>query len=181
MNKILVGLSAVVLICIVIGISLVSYMLGTLNLEASSRNKVVAQAKVVESHFDKMWKVIQQKTQITKASADHQKDLVKTLVEGRAASFIKIISESNPQVAFSLEQFNSLSNSIEAQREGFFREQEEMIDIGRENHLMFDQQPSGVVLALFGREKAELPEIISSSTTKEVIESGKEDNIDLSL
>lgn len=178
-EKLLLGLVGFGVMGFLLCGSLLVYVLGTLNTEAQSRNRVVAQVSVREAHFDKMWKVISQGTQITKASADLQRDLVKTLVEGRSASFIKLVNEQNPSVAFSLDQFTSLRNSVEGQREGFFREQEELIDMGRENHLLFDSQPSGLVLSTFGRERVKLPPVISSSLTKEVVESGKDDNVKL--
>lgn len=164
-----------VLFCLISG----GCVIGTLNKEAQSRNKVIAQTKVVEAHFDKMWKIIAQTTQVTKMRKDQQKELVEALVSGRQSSFIKIITESNPEAAFSGEMFVKLSNSIEGQREGFFREQQEMIDIGRENHLMFDTVPDGLILSFLGREKVELPPVISSTKSKEVIESGLDDDISL--
>jgi hypothetical protein len=165
-------------VALLLGVLLV---FGTLNSEASSRNQTLAQVSVVELRFDTMWKIIQQRTQVTKASADFQKELVKSLVEGRAASFIKIVNESNPPSAFTTEQFTSLGNALEGQRETFFREQKKMVDLGRENHLLFDSVPSGIILSVFGRQKVVLPELITSTATKEAVKSGKEDNVKLEL
>lgn len=172
-----VSIAGVIILLMIIA----GYILGTLNTEAESKNLVAAEVKVIEAHFDKMWKVIEQKTQITKASAQLQKDLVKTLIEGRSGSFIKIVGEQNPQTAFSLEQFNSLSNAVESQREGFFREQEKAQILVKNNHVMFDQQPCGFVLNLFGRKPVDDIQVISSTVTKGVIESGKDDNVKLEL
>jgi hypothetical protein len=152
-----------------------------LDREATVKNMAISQVQVVEAEFDKMWKVIEQKTQVTKASKEQQKALVDSLVQGRSGSFIKLIHESNPESAFSQEQFTSLSNSIEAQRESFLAEQVKMIDFYRQHDTMFDTVTSGFVLNFANRDKLDPIVVISSDKTKMVMSSGEDNDVNLSL
>ena len=172
----------VLMLCLVafVGALLMSSV-GTLNTDAKQKNRIEAQVETRDLFFDKLFKVISQKTQITKADAAHQKELVEALVQGRSGGFVKLIHESNPESLFTREQFTTLSNSVEAQREGFFREQKELLDLVRENHTLHDKVFSGFILSIAGREKVEKPQIISSAAAKQVIESGEDNDINLGL
>lgn len=154
---------------------------GTLDDEAMMRNRVLSQRQVVEANFDKMWKVIEQQTQVVKVSKELQAELVESLVKGRSASFIKIVNESNPESAFSREQFVSLSNSIETQREEFLAEQVKLIDFDRYHRSMFDRVYSGLLLSFFNREPLDNVIVISSDRTKDVINTGLDNPTKLDL
>ena len=154
---------------------------GTLDDEATIRNRVISQRQVVEANFDKMWKVIEQQTQIAKASKELQKELIDSLVKGRSASFIKIVNESNPESAFSREQFTSLSNSIETQREEFLAEQVKLFDFDRQHRSMFDRVYSGLLLSFFNRKSLDPVTVISSNRTKDIINTGLDDSTKLEL
>jgi len=162
---------------------LLSFMgaVSTLDSEASLKNQAISQSQVVEAEFDKMWKVIEQQAQVTKASKEQQKELVDSLVKGRSGSFIKIVNESNPESAFSQEQFTSLSNSIEAQRESFLLEQVKLIDFHRQHNTMFDGVFSGLILSMGNRDKLDPVNVISSERTKSIIAEGQDNNVNLSL
>lgn len=181
MNKVLITLAVLGVVglsfLLIVGLTVSS----SLNQDAKTKNLLEAQTKTRDAFFDKVYKIIQQKTQVTVAENNMQKELAKTLIEGRQASFVKIITESNPESAFDRKQFISLSNTIEAQREGFFREQKKILDIVKENHDLHDMAISSVVLSMFGREKAECPTIITSEAAQQVLSSGQENDIDLGL
>lgn len=176
-------IAAVVIIATVCIIGMIGCgtIVSTLNTDAEQKNSVKAQNKKIEGYYDKMFKIIKQKAQITTASSKLQKELVKALVQGRSGGFVRLIHESNPNAAFTREQFTDLSNSVETQREGFFREQNKMVDLVRENQNMYDRVFSGLILSMCGREKLDDPEIISSSTAKGIMDSKKENDIDLNL
>lgn len=181
MKSILIAIACVLLMVLMSFIVLGSTYVSIVDREASVKNQAVAQVQVVEAEFDKMWKVIQQKTQVTKASKDQQRELIESLVQGRSGSFMKIIHESNPESAFSQEQFTSLSNSIEAQRESFMGEQKKMIDFYRSHNTMFDKAVSGIILSFANRNPLGEPTIISSEATKQIMNSGQENDIGLQL
>lgn len=180
-KNVLISVGVVFLCLFIFTVGLVISSVGVLNTDAKQKNQIEAQTETRNLFFDKLFKVISQKTQITKASSKQQKELVEALIQGRQGGFVKLIHESNPESAFSREQFTDLSNSVEAQREGFFREQKELLDLVRENHTLHDSVFSGFVLSISGRSKVESPTMISSEITKSVSESGEENNVDLGL
>jgi len=181
MNKVLLLVGVALSCCLLCLAILAGSVISTLNSEAGLRQQVLAQYKVNEANFDKMWKIIAQSTQITKASSDLQKELVESLIKGRGDSFIKIVHESNPESGFSREQFTSLNNIVEAQREGFFREQSKLIDIDREHRTKFQYAWSGFVLNFAGRAPLDEVKPITSEQTEEVFTSGKDNEIELGL
>jgi len=156
-------------------------VVGVLDGEVNLRKKAEAQLLVNEAAFDKMWKIIAQRTQIAKSTRETQIQLVEALVSGRGASFINALKEDNPQSAFDMEQFTALGNSIEAQREGFFREQQKLIDYVKLEQAMFENTWSGLVLGFTNREALDDPLVISSTHAKEVMESGQDDQTALEL
>lgn len=181
-------MKALGIIALVLGLTVFSIggctvvtVLGTLNSEAQLKNGVKAQENVREAFFDKMAKKITQGTQITKASTTTQKELVKLLIEGRSATFIKIVNESNPAEAFSRSQYDKLYNTIEAERDGFFREQKALTSKYQEYANLYDQPVSGFVLKITGKQQYPEPMVISSDEAKAVRESGKDNKTELNL
>lgn len=156
-------------------------VVSTLDADATQKNRIEAQEETRNLYFDKLYKVIAQRTQITNASSEQQKELVEALVQGRAGGFVRLIQESNPESAFSRQQFDTLANSVEAQREGFFREQKELVDMVKVNEDLHDRVFSGMVLSIAGRKPAERPVLITSAVTEGVVASGTEDDIELGL
>lgn len=181
MKSLLVGVLVAVLFVVMTLLMFGGYVVSTLNADSNVKNLIAAQEETRNLYFDKLYKVIAQKTQITNASSEQQKELVEALVQGREGGFVRIVNEANPESAFSREQFTDLSNTVEAQREGFFREQKKLVDLVRENHSLHDRVLSGVVLSMFSREKVESPTLITSQETENVISSGQDNNIELGL
>jgi hypothetical protein len=87
-------------------------------------------------------------------------------------SLMKWIQESNPQ--FNSSMYEKMMTTVEAQRNGFFAEQDIMQGIVKEGNAIVRKPPSSIVCALFGLEKFEF-EPISSSVSKQVMET-REDN-----
>lgn len=168
--------------CVILGLCVFSMViLGILDGEAKARFGIQAQEDKREAYYSKMKQIIVSKTQITKASSAQQKELVDSFIKGRSATFIKIIQEQNPDVLFDRNQYASLANTIEAERQGFFREQTHLISRVQEYDNMYGSVISGFVLATAGRQKYPHPVIISSDEAKAVRESGveKEEKLDL--
>jgi hypothetical protein len=84
------------------------------------------------------------------------------------------IQESNPQ--FTADLYKDLSVAIEVERQKFLNAQTKIIDIVREHNNMLDVVPSKWFLG--GRKKLEW-EVISSTTTKSVMDSKVDDNVNL--
>jgi hypothetical protein len=181
MRYIGIGCVVVIVVCLLIGGCSGISVISTMNKDATLKNRVSAQVEVRNAHFDKMFKVIANRTQIAKASSEVQVQLVDALVKGRSATFIKIVQEQNPDKAFDRAQFTELANSVEAQREDFFREQKQLIDLVREHHILHDSFPGGLVLGFLGRSKVDKPLIITSERAEEAAATGKDNEVDLDL
>jgi hypothetical protein len=149
------------------------------NSEISLRNKIEAQEKTCEAFYDKLWKIIKQKTGVAQEYAKTFKDIYPALIEGRygnekGGTLMKWITESNP--TFDVSLYKDLSASIEAERTGFFMEQKKLIDLDREHKTMRAQFPASMFIG--SRPDVEFT-IITSDNTEQVYKTGKENDIEL--
>jgi hypothetical protein len=168
------GITIVVVALIAFGMNM-SYN----NAWAKKSNLLVAQKKVVEANFDKMWKVLQSQAGVLNEYKDAFGEVYGKIMEGRYGNdnggmLMKWIKESNPEFDGSL--YKKLMVSIEALREDFFQQQKYLVSIQKQMYDLTMVQPASWFV---GDE--EVPEIIiiSSSKTKAVIDSGMEENIEL--
>lgn len=173
-NFLLIGglLLAAIVIIVVIGIS-------ASNKEIRLRNQIAAQEKVLEGSFDKMWKIINQKAQVSTQYKDAFREIYDSIMSGRygnerGGALMSWVTEHNP--TFDVSLYKDLMNSIEAERTGFFMEQKKLTDLAREHRDILKTFPSNCFV---GRRPEIKITIVSSDKTKEVIESGKENDIDL--
>jgi len=155
--------------------------IGAVNREVELRNQAVAQEKANGVIYDEVWKVLQTKACILEKFADDFKTIYGTIMEDRykgeqngPGPTFKWIQEHNPN--FTPEMYKDLSIAVEAYRGKFSRVQQKLIDIKREHDNLRMKIPS----CWFVGGKPELKiTIVTSSKTQRVMESGKEDNIDL--
>lgn len=148
------------------------------NSDARLRNLAEAQRGNLENVYDKMWKILQQKAQVSDQYRDAFKEIYPKLIEGRYSqgdgTLMKWIQESNPQFDVSL--YKDLMNSIEVERTVFSNEQKKMLDIIREHNNLIKTVP-GKWLVNNLTEIAYT--VISSTRSKAVMESGTDDDINL--
>jgi len=145
------------------------------NEEIMLRNQIEAQEDSNGAFFDKMWKIIQQQAEVSAEYKDSFKDIYTGLIEGRydgngRGQLMSWIQESNPNFDVSL--YSKLMTSIEAERKGFFVEQQKLIDLGRAHDNLLEVFPSSMFLA--GRDPIEIT-VIKSAKTEEVFNTGKEE------
>ena len=159
----------------------VGFVITNMNYDIVLKESVLAQQNKTGIAYDKLWKKIEQESQITKVSTATQKELVKSLVSGRQGSFIKMIQENNPNAAFSQEQFNRLSNVIASERDGFFREQTVLISKYQVYKTYRQSAIAGTLLSMIGRGMIDEPTLITSEETQDVMATGKDQNINLNL
>lgn len=149
------------------------------NKQRTLREGVVAQNKKCEAYFDKMWKVLKQKAGVTDQYKDAFMKIYPQLIEGRYSqgdgSLMKWVQESNPKFDISL--YQSLMNSIEVEREGFFNEQSTLIDKQKEHKLYIENFPGSWFLS--DTLKPVEIKVITSAKTKEVYSTGEENDVDL--
>jgi hypothetical protein len=167
-----VSILTFVIIFVIIGIS-------AHNKEIRLRSQITAQKQVCEVFYDKLWKVIAQKAQVANQYKDSFKEIYPQLIAGRygnekGGSLMKWITENNPKFDVSL--YKDLMVSIEAERAGFFMEQKLLFDLNNEHRIIRKTFPESMFIG--SREDIEIT-IVSSDATKKVMETGKENDIDI--
>jgi len=145
------------------------------NQEKGLRNRGEAQNGKIEVVFDEMWKVLQDQAGVSTEYKEAFKEIYIPLIEGRYSqgdgSLMKWVTEHNPQFDPSL--YQTLMLSIEKYRALFAKEQEIMLDIKRQHKDLCTLEPS----SWFVKNKEEIEyTIISSTRTKQVMETGIDDS-----
>lgn len=171
---------------IIIGVSILTFVIivaiigvSASNKEIKLRSQITAQKQVCEAFYDKLWKVIAQKAQVADQYKDAFKEIYPQLIEGRygnekGGTLMKWITESNP--TFDVSLYKDLMTSIEAERAGFFMEQKRLVDLNNEHRIIRQTFPASVFIG--GRSDISIT-IVSSDATKKVMETGKENDIDI--
>ena len=165
---------------IVLGIgTVVSCYFGYNNKEIALRTQAEAQRGKVEGVHDKMWKVLQQKAQVSNEYKDAFTEIYPAIMEGRYSgngdgSLMKWVTEQNPNFDTSL--YKDLMQSIEVLRTEFQKNQERMLDIVREHQVHISIFPN----RLFISNKTPIEyTVVSSSKSKMVMETGLDDDVKL--
>lgn len=148
------------------------------NREARLRNQASAQQDANKVVFDKVWKVLQQKAQVTDQYKDAFAKIYPELMEGRygnerGGALLSMITESNPNFDVSL--YKDLMTSIEAQREGFARVQIALRDIKREHDDLRTTAPANWFV---NAEELKVV-LVTSGKTDEAFSTGREEDVDL--
>lgn len=171
---------------IIIGVSVLSFVIiimiigfSASNKEIRLRSQITAQKEVCEAYYDKLWKIISQKAQVAEQYKSAFKEIYPQLIEGRygndkGGSLMKWIQESNP--TFDVSLYKDLMQSIEAERTGFFMEQKRLVDLNNEHRIARATFPQNMFIG--GRPDI-LITIVSSDATKKIMESGKENDVDV--
>lgn len=176
MNKI-IGI-VVAIVFAVFGLMTLTMYFAYNNKDAKLRAQVEAQRGKIESVHDKMWKVLQQKAQVSNEYKVAFSEIYPALIEGRYSqgdgSLMKWIQEANPNFDTSL--YKDLMQSIEIQRTEFQKVQERMLDIIREHNVLLTTVPSKWFIS--NTEPIEYT-VISSTRSKMVMETGLDDDVSL--
>lgn len=183
-------------VIVILGLMVAFWAIGLSNSEIRLKNRGNAQQEACAAYFDKVWKVLQQQAGVTDQYRDGFKEIYTALMEGRYSgdskgqgkeTFMKWIQESNP--TFSPALYEKLMASIEGQREGFFIEQQKLIDIDREHKNMCQTFPNTIVVGKrheIGYQEDEKGNvikkgitIIKSLKTDDIYKSGQENDVEL--
>ncbi len=153
---------------------------GTLNREATIRTAMEAKQKANTTDFDTMKKVIAGVAEVGAFELDKLKEIFVEHAEARRgegkAAIMSWVQESVPNI--NTQTMSKLVNIIESQRVAFSQRQKELIDLQREQHLMFNKIPGGWFLTALGRFKMDI-QIVTSSETKEAFATGEENETKL--
>lgn len=174
-------LGAIVALFVVIGITLITFS----NTEIGIRNRFEGTEKKQVSFYEQMHKTISQKVQISKKVDESFKENVNIIMAGREDSeqvMMKWITESNPNANFSEVSalYQDLSRTIEGKRMEFFTIETQLADIEREHKDYVMTFPNSFYFSILGKEKLEYAPI-QSDVTKEVFETGMDNNEKLDL
>ena len=148
------------------------------NQEVALREQAEAQRGKVEGVHDAMWKIISQKAQVSQDYRTSFDSIYTHIISGRYSqgdgTMMKWIKEANPNFDTSL--YKDVMDAIEVQRTQFMKAQERMLDIKRQHGTLCKTYPS----RWFISNTSEIEyTVISSSKSKEVMESGKDDDTKL--
>ena len=171
-------LASVLAIVVLAAVSVIGCYFHYNNQEISLRQQSEAQRGKIEGVHDKMWKVLQQKAQVTDEYKSEFESIYPKLIEGRYSkgdgSLMKWIKESNPNFDVSL--YKDLMQSIEVQRSEFQTSQERMLDIIREHETLVKTYPAKWFIS---DAKPIEYNVISSSKTKMIMQLGEDNDVDL--
>ena len=169
-------------VCIIVALIVSSLLIALVgisytNKEISLRNRSDAQIDKIEGLYDKTWKIIKQKASVTEEYKKTFEKVYPELISGRYSEgneLMKWIQEDNPDFDVSL--YKDLMQSIETLRTEFQKNQEIELDIIREHKDLCNKFPGSIFLS--GCSEIEY-KVISSTTTKEVMDTGLENDVEL--
>ncbi len=145
------------------------------NREVALRKEADAQKGKIESVYDTMWKVLKQEAGVAEQYRKTFEEIYPKLIAGRYdEGLAKFVRESNPD--FDTKLYDKLMQSIEAQRAYFASAQQRMIDIIRERETLIESMPAGWFIS--NKSKIEYV-VISSEITQTVLQTRREDNVEL--
>lgn len=172
------SLKGILTVLAILGVLVMGLYFNYSNKESRLRNQAEAQRKKIENVYDQMWKVIAQKAKVSDEYKNGFKDIYTGIISGRYSqgdgTLMKWIQESNPNFDASL--YKDLMQSIEVERNNFTREQNVMIDLIQFHTNLLTLFPSKYFLSSC---KPIEYTVISSTRAKDVMTSGKDDNIDI--
>ena len=174
------GLFIIILLVTAILITLVALYFIYNNAEIRLRRESEAQREKIKGVFDKMWKVIKQKTQVTDEYRKSFEKIYPKLIAGRyeneGKDMMKWINEDNPELRTAL--YEDLVRAIEVLRGEFQHSQERMLDIIREHSSLCNTYPAKWFIS--DRSRIEY-NMMLSDTTNSVIASCVENDVELSF
>jgi len=170
-----------IVLIVLVAITYFAVRISYSNTEVRQRNLVMAQQETCKAFFDKMWKVLQQKAQVSNEYKNAFKEIYPGLIAGRYSNdkggsqmLMKWVTEANPNFDISL--YKELSSAIESERTAFFYEQKKLISMQNEHKNQLQTFPGTWFLS--GRQVVEIA-VITSDVTATAYESKQENNVSL--
>lgn len=153
------------------------------NRDKQLRNVFTQKISERTTFYDKMWKTLSQKSQITIKNDSSFQNIVNLQVTGQKTSentMMVWIQQSNPSASFTevSKLYQELSLAVEAEREGFYEREKDLQSVKLQHDNLIDMFPGSLILSILGREKL-IYKPITSDITDEVIKSGKDNNTKL--
>ena len=173
---------AVIGFIVILFIGIFSSVVSTSNSEVDLRNRFKQKMDERTAFYDKMWKTISQKSQVTIKNDSSFAKNINAIMAGRKDSpnlFMKFVQESNPNANFDQVSslYKDLSQTIEGERDGFFMEEKVIQGIVLEHDNIMSKFPSGWILSTFMGRKNLIYKPITSDRTDDVIKTGKDNDV----
>ena len=181
MKTALLGLAVVVGILVVVffGTAL-GYRSDCVALEA----RIKAQYKQDQNNYDNMWKKFKEMAQVPEQYVADMKKIWGDTLKGRygaegSKAVFQFIQEHNPQLDASI--YAKLQAAIEAGRNGFAADQQQLLDIKREYEVVLNGNRALLVGWLMSYPTIDLAEydIVTSDETQETFKNKKSKEIDV--
>lgn len=181
-KKLLITLS-IIATSVVFGFIIIGSLAGYYNRGIELENTFTQKIDERTAFYDKMVKIISQKAQVAVKNDSAFRDVVNSIMSARedgANVMFKWIKESNPAVTFGevSKLYADLSRTIEAQREGFFEEEKLIQDVVKQHNDLIRKFPANIIFLVYGTQPLKYSPI-QSSTTKEVMKTGIDDNTEV--
>ena len=178
-TKTIITLS-VIGVFVIIGILLVSSIIGFGNQEVRLKNLFDQKMNSRTAFYDKMWKTISQTSQVAlKNDSSFQKNVNAIMVARKDAPglFMKWVQESNPNANYETVSalYANLSRVIEGERDGFFMQEKEIQQVVLDHENLISTFP-GTLWNVFYGKKSLVYKPITSDRTDEVIKTGKDND-----
>lgn len=174
MNTKVIGVASALAI-FVIGIIIVSMYVSYSNTEIELRKKTEAQQQTCEAFFDKVWKIISQKAEVTAEYKESFKDVYSDIMTARysgarGGALMSWIQEHNPNFDSGL--YKDIQLAIETQRDAFFIEQKKLISYKNQHDVFVIRIPQKFFIG--GRGLVDIV-VITSAKTEQAYKEGKEE------
>lgn len=176
MGAIILGVfSILIIICLILGGTLLSHRNTAVSLEERIESQYIAN----QSNYDSMWKTLKEMTQVTELQANQFKDLYYGLIQGRYQDenlLFKSIQEQNPNLDTNV--YKEIQREISANRKTFDNNQKQIADIIREYNTYIKKH--FIMASITNRQPKNAKDyIVTSDRTEKAFESGKDYEIKL--
>lgn len=164
-------------------LTLVGSLISFSNTEVDLRSRFKQKGDERTAFYDKMWKILSQKSQIALKNDSSFANNVNMIMAGRTDApqvFMKWVQESNPNANFDQVSalYADLSRAVEGQRDGFFMQEKMIQDIVLQHDILLGKFPGSLWNAFFSRQPL-VYKPITSDRTDDVIRTGKDNDVKL--
>lgn len=174
----------ILLIIAAMGVSYAGCALSFRSACRRSENGIVAQYEQNQNNYDNMWKKFREMAQVPSMYADDLKKVYDGAIQARygkdgSKATFQFIQEHNP--AFSSDMYVKLQSAIEAGRNGFQADQQQLIDKKRSYQDLLSSTKEVFVGFLFDFPQIDLAKyaIVTSDETQGAFKTGKAGEVKL--
>lgn len=169
---------------ILVGVSYAGCALSYRSACIRSETGIEAQYEQNKNNYDNMWKKFREMAQVPSMYADDLRKVYDGAIQGRygkdgSKATIQFIHEHNP--TFSDAMYVKLQSAIEAGRNGFAADQQQLIDKKRNYQIVLGSTKEIAVGFLFDFPRIDLAKyaIVTSDATQDAFKTGKAEEVKL--